>query len=208
MVICLAIFLEEKSECPVCGKKTLESSFTDLNIPYFSEIYLVRFQCSSCGYKVSDFLSTRYGKPIRCTYKVKNEKELKARVIRATTGTIKIPELGTTIEPGPASEAYVTNVEGVISRILEVAETAREWAETEEQKRNSDIAIEKIKKAKTGEMPFTLILEDPFGNSMIVAKNQSEVKIKELTVEELRDLRTGGLMFFTPSDSNESTQGD
>ncbi|MBS7251796.1 MAG: hypothetical protein KIH08_14585, partial [Candidatus Freyarchaeota archaeon] len=104
--------------------------------------------------------------------------------------------------------ATVSKFEGVISRILEVAEIAREWAETEEQKRNSDIAIEKIKKAKTGEMPFTLILEDPFGNSMIVAKNQSEVKIKELTVEELRDLRTGGLMFFTPSDSNESTQED
>ncbi|WXG41174.1 MAG: ZPR1 zinc finger domain-containing protein [Candidatus Freyarchaeum deiterrae] len=195
--------MEEKSECPFCGRESLESSFTSLNIPYFSEIFLVKFHCPLCGYTASDFLSTRYGRPTRCIYKVKNEKELTARVIRAATGTIKIPELGTVIEPGPASQAFVTNVEGVIANILAVAETARKWTETEDEKRNCDLAIEKIKKAQTGELPFTIILEDPFGNSMIIAKNQSSVSVEELTEEELENLRTGGLMLFTPSDPNE-----
>lgn len=152
---------------------------------------------------MSDFLNTRYGRPIRCTYKIKNEKELSARVIRASTGTIRIPELGTIIEPGPASQAFVTNVEGVVTNILEVAETARKWAQTEDEKKNCDSAIENIKRAKSGELPFTLIIEDPFGNSMIIAKDQSKVKVEELTEKEVRILRTGGLMFFTTCDLDE-----
>jgi len=202
------MFMEEREECPICGGKTLESSMTSVNIPYFSEIFLIRVQCSSCGYRTSDFMNTRYGKPIRCTYEVKGEKELTARVIRASTGTIRIPELGTTIEPGPASQAFITNVEGVIARILDVAEIASEWVESEEERRRCDIAIERIKKAKSGELPFTLIIEDPFGNSMIIARDQSKVQIKELTEEELRDLRTGGLMLFTPYDFDEYLEGD
>ncbi|MEM3526160.1 MAG: ZPR1 zinc finger domain-containing protein [Candidatus Jordarchaeaceae archaeon] len=196
--------MEEKSECPCCGRKSLESSLTSLNIPYFHEIFLIKFQCALCGYVARDFLNTRYGRPIRCTYKIEKEEELNARVIRATTGTIRIPELGATIEPGPASQAFVTNVEGVVTNILDVAEAAREWAESEEEKRNCDAAIENIRKAKSAEIPFTLIIEDPFGNSMIIAKDQSSVKIEELTEEELRSLRTGGLTFFTPCDSDET----
>lgn len=38
---------------------------------------------------------------------------------------------------------------------------------------------------------------------MIIAKNQSSVSVEELTEEELENLRTGGLMLFTPSDPNE-----
>lgn len=202
------ISVEEKSECPICGRKTLESTSTSLNIPYFSEIFLVRFHCPSCGYRISDFLNTRYGKSMRCTYQVKNEKELTARVIRASTGTIKIPELGTIIEPGPASQAFITNVEGVVTKILGIAETASKWAESEDEKKNCEIAIEKIKKAKSGEIPFTLIIEDPFGNSMIIAKDQSKVSLEELTEEELQKLRTGGLMVFTPSSPEENKEKD
>jgi zinc finger protein len=202
------IFLEEKSECPFCGRASLESSFTNLNIPYFSEIFLVKFHCPLCGYTVSDFLSTRYGKPVRCSYAVKSEGGLTARVIRSATGTIRIPELGTVIEPGPASQAFVTNVEGVIANVLAVAETARKWAESEEEKRNGDSAIEKIKKAQSGELPFTIILEDPFGNSMIIAKDQSSVSVEELTEEELHDLRTGGLMLFQTCDSDENKENN
>jgi zinc finger protein len=204
----LVIFLEEKSECPFCGRESLESSFTGLNIPYFSEIFLVKFHCSLCGYNVSDFLSTRYGKPIRCVYEVKNEEELTTRVIRATTGTIRIPELGTVIEPGPASQAFVTNVEGVIANILAIAETARKWTESDDEKNNCDLAIEKIKKAQSGELPFTIILEDPFGNSMIIAKDQSSVSVEELTEEELKNLKTGGLTLFTTCDSDENLESN
>lgn len=202
------ISVEEFSECPICGRKTLKSYSTSLNIPYFSEIFLLRFHCPSCGYRISDFLNTRYGKPIRCTYEVKNEKELTARVIRASTGTIRIPELGTIIEPGPASQAFITNVEGVVAKILDIAETASKWVDSEDERRNCDIAIEKIKKAKSGEIPFTLIIEDPFGNSIIIAKDQSKVRLEELTEEELQNLRTGGLMVFTPCSPEENTEKD
>lgn len=202
------ISVEELSECPICGRKTLKSYSKSLNIPYFSEIFLLRFHCPSCGYRISDFLNTRYGKPIRCTYEVKNEKELTARVIRASTGTIRIPELGTIIEPGPASQAFITNVEGVVAKILDIAETASVWVDSEDERRNCDIAIEKIKKAKSGEIPFTLIIEDPFGNSIIIAKDQSKVRLEELTEEELQNLRTGGLMVFTPYSPEENIEKD
>jgi len=38
-------------------------------------------------------------------------------VIKSGTTTIRIPEFGAKITPGPYSEGFITNVEGVLSKV-------------------------------------------------------------------------------------------
>ena len=59
--------------------------------------------------------------------------DLNSRVIRSTSGTIRIPELGIDVEPGSISDSYVTNIEGVLDRILKVVMSATRWAEQEDE---------------------------------------------------------------------------
>jgi zinc finger protein len=84
-------------------------------------------------------------------------------------GTIKIPELGVEITPGPACEGFVSNIEGVLDRIERVVEAALRWSEGEE-KENARALLSRIAQARKGALPFTLILEDPSGNSAIISE--------------------------------------
>ena len=122
---------------------------------------------------------------------VETTDDLDARVIRSSSGTIRVPELGVDIEPGFASESYISNVEGVLDRIEGIVcfatRSARE-AENLESTTKGDEILEKIELARKGEFPITLILEDPLGNSSI----DSEKAVKSpLTNEDIARLKTG-----------------
>jgi len=85
-----------------------------------------------------------------------------------------------------ASESLITNVEGVLQRVKSAAQTLRSWANSQEQKEEIQ-KIEKIlsdvNKAIAGELPFTLILEDPSGLSSIEPINPKKLKVEELSSE-------------------------
>jgi zinc finger protein len=112
-------------------------------------------------------------------------------VIRSSSGTIRVPELGVDIEPGFASESYISNVEGVLDRIEGIVcfatRSARE-AENLEGATKGDEILKNIELARKGEFPITLILEDPLGNSAI----DSEKAVRSpLTDVDIARLKTG-----------------
>jgi len=87
-----------------------------------------------------------------------------------------IPELGVEIDPGPACEGFVSNVEGVLARIDDVLAGVLTWAEGEE--RENAIALRtRIELAREGSLPFTLSIEDPTGNSAIVSEKARKTEI-------------------------------
>ena len=94
--------------------------------------------------------------------------DLNVRVVRSMTGVFEIPELGVRIDPGPACEGFVTNVEGVLDRITQAIKIAvRDGDETE--KENGRVLLEKIDSVKAGGLPVMLIIQDPMGNSVLVS---------------------------------------
>lgn len=152
--------------CPICNKEIQYEYKTD-NIPYFSEILIMSARCS-CGYRFVDIMVLGEQEPVRWTLQVKDSQDLNARVIRSSTCTIQIPELEIMVEPGPICEACLTNVEGVLARIENVVKGVLTWAEGEELQ-NAERILERIAECKSGGMLFTLILEDPDGNSAIIS---------------------------------------
>ncbi len=178
-----------KSTCPLC-KEELVTNWVQENIPFFGEVLLVTSLCE-CGFRYSDTLILAQRKPVRYELKIKNKEDLNARVVRSTSGTIRIPELGVEIEPGPASEAFVSNIEGVLERVEEILQNVMLWKEEEKTARAEQL-LSTIEKIKTGEYRVTVIIEDPLGNSAIISENAMK---RELTEQEAVRLKTGMVVF-------------
>ncbi len=172
--------------CPSCGRE-LKTLITTYDVPFFGQVLLTSISCE-CGFKHADSVVVGEKEPVRYTIKI-NRKNLFTKVIRSTSGTIRIPEIGVTIEPGPASQAFITNLEGVLDRVEWIVRSAMRWNSDDEEKvRRCEWIIGKIRDTIDGDEELTLILEDPLGNSLIV----SDEAFKEImSREEAQKLKTG-----------------
>jgi zinc finger protein len=154
--------------CPSCSKE-IEYLYQTENIPYFSDILIVSANCPLCGYRYVDTQLLKSAEPCRYEYSCSSAGDLAVRVVRSMTGTVKVPELGVRIDPGPACHGFVSNIEGVLDRIEQVVQGTLLWAENDERK-NAQELLGKITRAREGTFPFTLIIEDPSGNSAIISE--------------------------------------
>ncbi|WP_456328104.1 ZPR1 zinc finger domain-containing protein [Archaeoglobus sp.] len=172
--------------CPACGRE-LKINTLLYDTPFFGKVLLTTITCE-CGFKHSDAIVSEIKEPTRFTVKI-NKKTLYDKVIRSTSGTIRVPEIGVEIEPGPASEAFITNLEGVLMRIRDIVEMAKRWnADDENKVARCDEILKRIDDTLEGKDELTLILEDPFGNSLILSDSAFRERMKE---EEAKALKTG-----------------
>lgn len=160
------------------------------NIPFFGDVMHITSICE-CGFRYSDTLILTQREPVHYELNVKSQDDLNARVVRSTSGTIRIPELGIDIEPGSASESFISNIEGVLDRVKDILEMVTRWGEKEKTECAEQL-LSLIEKTGAGEYEITVIIEDPMGNSAIIAKNAIR---RKLTDEEAEHLRTGTVIF-------------
>jgi len=178
-----------KSVCPLCSKELVTNWVKD-NIPFFGEVMHITSKCE-CGLRYSDTMIMAQRQPVHYEMRVSTQDDLDARVVHSTSGTIRIPEMGIDIEPGPASESFISNIEGVLDRVSDILEMVVRWDEEGKTKRAQELQST-IEKIKAGEFEITVILEDPMGNSAIIAE---KAKHWELTEEEAACLKTGMIVF-------------
>jgi zinc finger protein len=197
-------------DCPICGGKgTLKAMQYIHEIPYFGKVMESTIFCEKCGYRNADVVMLEDRPPKLYTVKVENEKDLFTRVVRSKSGTIELDEIGVKIEPGPAAEGFVSNVEGVLERVRETLLMAREFKRQEgdeEAVKRADEVLEYIKEVKEGRKPLTVRIMDPLGNSALVGE---KVKSRLLTQEEIDSLSLGPYVTVNPeelkAESNKSS---
>jgi zinc finger protein len=97
-------------------------------------------------------------------------------VVRGSSGIIEIPDLGVRIDPGPACEAFVSNVEGILLRVTQVVEQILPGLEGSEQE-NAVAFLDRIGEVREGMLPVTLVIEDPCGNSAIVSDKAEKIPL-------------------------------
>ncbi len=161
--------MEMREKCPVCGKDTLETSFKEENVEHFGKMLIMTTYCSSCGYRHSDVIMLEQRDPIKITFIASGADDLNVRVIRSSYASIRIPEIGVSIDPVTSGESFVSNVEGVLTRIINIL--SQLLRDTDEK--NKEEIIERLKKIgrmRNGLEKFTIIIEDPSGNSAIVSE--------------------------------------
>ena len=160
----------ENQPCPVCKKKTLALMETEKEIPYFGNVYIFSMSCSECKYHKADVESKDEKEPCKYTIDINDSEDMKIRVVKSSEATIKIPHV-VTIESGPASNGYITNVEGVLNRVKKQIEVARDSADEddEDSRRKAKNLLKKLFRVKCGQESLKMIIEDPSGNSAIVS---------------------------------------
>ncbi len=190
--------------CPACGFDGIKMSTATTDIPYFGECTETLIRCDQCGFKHTDFLVLGQKDPVRFTLEVGDEAHLFARVVRSTSGTIRIPEFGVLVEPGPLAESFVSNVEGVLGRVEAVLGQLSRSGNPEQAKRAEEL-IKDLEKGRRGELVFTLVLEDPLGNSVIAHPDAVQTA---LTEEEASHLKTGMTFIDVEDLVDEGDEGE
>ena len=180
--------------CPACDSRGLEFTSETIDLPFLGPSLETLLRCDKCGYRHSDYMLTRQASPIRVSYTVATADDMMVRVVRGSSGTVRIPELGVTIEPGVASEAFISNVEGVLVRVERVLDQMARDAEDPETTARIVELQERMGLMRTGQAPpVTLVLEDPFGNSRIL---HEDARVEALSEAEAAALKVGGVVII------------
>ena len=175
-------------KCPACGiEGVAKSIMKELEIPHFGKVLETTLLCPSCGFRHSDVIALEQNDPAKYVLEI-NKNNLSIRVVRSQSATVIIPEVGVKVEPGPKSEGYVTNVEGMLTRFEDAVIKALNLFDDEESQTNAKKTLAQIQELKKGNGTATLIILDPFGQSNIVSE---KVEILEIPEEELSELKTG-----------------
>jgi len=163
--------------CLACKNKTLTLTEEQIEVPYFGKVFIFSMTCSKCKYHKSDIEAIEKKEPCKYTFEISSENDMKVRVVKSADATIKIPHI-TTITPGPASQGFVTNIEGILNRVKYQLESARDNAEDNADKKKAKNMLKKLTKITLGQEKQKIILEDPSGNSAIISDKAEKAKLK------------------------------
>lgn len=166
-------------ECPICHQKTLTLTEAEREIPYFGRVYLFSMNCTNptCKYSVSDVESEEEHDPMQYTLEIKNGEDLNARVIKSSEATVKIGRIAS-IEPGDASQGFISNVEGVLKRIERSIEIIINSEDDKDVRDKAKKQLKKIRRIMSGFDTVTISVSDPSGNSAIIHENVEKKPLK------------------------------
>ena len=168
----------KNEQCPVCNEKALTLREEEKDIPYFGKVFIFSMKCEKCGFSKADVECAETKDPTSYTIEVNSEKDMQIRVVKSSEATVKIPQMRMSMTPGPISEGFVTNIEGILDRFKAIIEQERDESEDPEVKKHAKNLLKKIWKIKLGDIPLKIVIEDPTGNSAIISDKAKVEKLK------------------------------
>ena len=162
--------------CPFCNGNKAILREEEIDIPHFGRVFVLSMECEACGVRKSDVEPAERKEPCKYTLEVTSEEDLNIKIVKGGEATLKIPHV-ITMEPGPASEGYITNVEGLIERIKKVIESSVESEEDDSARKKAKNMIKKLNKVIFGRESIKIIIEDSTGNSAIISDKAVKSKI-------------------------------
>ncbi|MEK6939302.1 MAG: ZPR1 zinc finger domain-containing protein [Nanoarchaeota archaeon] len=164
-------------QCAFCGENKLTLHEDEAEIPFFGRVFILSMECTGCGYRKADVEPAEQKEPCRYTLEVTSDADLNIKIIKSAEATVKIPRV-ITIESGPASEGYITNVEGLLEKVKAMIQSAAEAEEDDPAaKTKAKNLIKKLNKALVGREPLKIIIEDPSGHSAIISDKAQKSKL-------------------------------
>ena len=159
------------TNCHECNAPA-ETKMKMTNIPYFKEVVIMATLCEVCGAKTNEVKAgggiEEKGKKI--TLRVTDPTDMSRDVLKSETCSILIPDLEFEMG-GHALGGRFTTIEGLMDNIIESVEQNSIWGGSDgvapdvaEKMKNFK---DKFNKFKKGTEPFSLVLDDPAGNSYL-----------------------------------------
>ncbi|XP_045106937.1 zinc finger protein ZPR1-like [Portunus trituberculatus] len=138
-------------------------------IPHLKEVILTSFECEHCGERNTGCQMGRWQeKGVRYQLQVRDERDLSRQVVKSGEATVCIPEVELEIPPNK-EKGEVTTVEGILRRTMEGLnqdQSARRLEDPDTALRIENF-IDEIERLLTPGQHFTIIIDDPTGNSFL-----------------------------------------
>ncbi|XP_058542783.1 zinc finger protein ZPR1 isoform X2 [Neofelis nebulosa] len=139
-------------------------------VPFFREIIVSSFSCEHCGWNNTEIHSAGriQDQGVRYALTVRTQEDMNREVVKTDSATTSIPELDFEI-PAFTQKGTLTTVEGLISRAISGLEQDQPTRRANEEAvaERIDEFIVRLKELKRVASPFTLIIDDPSGNSFV-----------------------------------------
>lgn len=157
-------------------------------IPFFKEVIVSSFSCPHCHWSNTEIQSAGViqDQGVCYTLRVKTKKDLDREVVKADCATTRIPELDFEI-PAFTQKGSLSTIEGLLDRAvtgLEQDQPIRRASDPEVAAKIDEF-IRKLTNLKAVETEFTLVIEDPSGNSF-VENPVAPQKDENLTVSKFK----------------------
>src|SRR3989337_2084109 len=149
--------MEKSSRCPACDSNSMTGNQTQYEVEHFGSVLLSVSTCQKCGYKHTDVTTLTAQEPIALTAKIISPEDMNMRVIKSGTATVSIPEFRATITPGPYSEGYISNVEGILGKVDDALTFMLSSAKGKSLERG-DRMLRKIRISREQRPNFTLVI--------------------------------------------------
>ncbi|MHA1734485.1 MAG: ZPR1 zinc finger domain-containing protein [Promethearchaeota archaeon] len=162
--------------CPSCQEGNVSITKTIYKFPRTEEtMCFLLFECNKCSFRKNDTvpLETEFGAGIFSLKVLPGD--LTAKIFRSPHATVRIPELGVDIEPGPSAEFMLTNVEGLLER---VAGATRVLSDGSRDPGRVRAVLDAIAGMLAGKRGLTVIIEDPEGGSYIAPPSPELLNFK------------------------------
>ncbi len=166
----------KNQQCPICNERKLTLREEEIDIPHFGKTFIFSMTCEGCGYRKADVESAEQKQPCTYTLDVTDEKDLNIRIVKSGEAMVKIPHI-MTIEPGPSSEGFITNVEGLLDRVKKVLQSTLDAEEEDSNKKKLKNMIKKVSRAMAAHESIKIIIEDKTGNSAIISEKAVKGKM-------------------------------
>ncbi|MBS3137961.1 ZPR1 zinc finger domain-containing protein [Candidatus Woesearchaeota archaeon] len=168
----------EHQKCPMCLKETLQLTEAERDIPYFGKVFLYSMDCNNeeCRYHKADVESAEQHEPTKFVIEVSGEHDMSIRVVKSAEATVKLPHI-MNIEPGTASNGYVTNIEGILNRAKVMLEKVRDTSDEDDDRQKAKNMIKKLQRIMWGSDKIKITIEDPSGNSAIISDKAIKSKL-------------------------------
>ncbi|HID80295.1 MAG TPA: ZPR1 zinc finger domain-containing protein [Ignisphaera sp.] len=165
---------EQTVSCPVCNAETKLSIYAH-DVPVVGTLLLFVLTCPNCGYRYRDSVPLAHaGKHVRITIKLNKPQALSALLYRSPYANVSIPELDIEINAGPANPGEITTPEALL---LKLAETLFPLCTSVDNPEKCFDVVKKLVQAANGEVPVTLVIDDPSGLSTILKATECEYSV-------------------------------
>ncbi|XP_044138200.1 zinc finger protein ZPR1 [Bufo gargarizans] len=161
--------MEIESLCMNCYKNG-RTRLLLTKVPFFKEIIVSSFTCDSCDWTNTEIQSAGriQDQGVRYSLSVRNKRDVNREVVKTDFASTHIPEIDFEI-PACTQKGALTTIEGILERTIAglQQEQPLRRAENAQVAKKIEEFISKLQSLKNGETPFTIIIDDPSGNSFV-----------------------------------------
>ena len=154
------------------------------------------FSCEFCGHKTTEIKQGGGISPkaSKITFHLQNPEDINRDIFKSDSCLLSIPEIDLELQPGTLGSMYTT-IEGIMTKIIDHLNESNPFSQGDSATNTTFLEfIARFEALKTGETPFTLIMDDPLANCFIYNPSapeddpQIEVTVYDRTAEQDEEL--------------------